>query len=617
MTKTTPPHFCYKGTMFLRKTTKRYKGKTYTHHLLVETVRRPEGPRQQTVCSLGDLSPGPREKWLALAHQVDAALHGQRRLVPEDPQVTELLERWVRSQASSSQQIIAVLTDEVRVEQAREAGTVHVGHQMWRRLGLETLLKDLGFSRRARWLSELMVLNRLICPASEHAMPEWARRTALADVLGADLDALCDEALYRQLDRLHPHRAAIEAGLAEREKTLFNLDDSYLLYDLTSTYFEGQCARNPKAQRGYSRDHRPDCKQVVVGLVLDRDGFPKAHEVFEGRLQDRQSLAPMLEILEQRTGRRGQGTVIVDRGMAFEENLTQLQERGYHYVVACRQSERTAWLEDLEEEAGWEQLLRQPSPRNPKQRKSELRIKRLVRGSVLYVACQSQGREAKDRAIRLKQETRLVAALRALSRRVESGGLRRADKIHQAIGRLRERFPRVARYYRIDYELSEERLCWQETVERKQRAEQLDGVYLLKTDRLDLSADEVWRLYILLTRVEKAFRDMKSPLSERPIFHQLQRRVETHIFLCVLAYHLLISIEKSFLDRGVHISWASLREQLRTHQVVTTVLPTTDGSVLRIRQATNPEASHREIYRTLGLPQRVMKPIRTWGRERM
>ena len=175
---------------------------------------------------------------------------------------------------------MAVHTDQVSLEKAREAGPVHVGHQIWRRLGLKEILQQIGLSARACLLSEVMVLNRLIAPCSEHAMPEWVGHTALSDILHVDLSELSDKSLYRNLDRLHPNRQRIESALAEREKSLFNLDDTYYLYDLTSTYFEGQCLKNPKAQRGYSRDQRPDCKQVVVGLVLDRDGFPKAHRGF-------------------------------------------------------------------------------------------------------------------------------------------------------------------------------------------------------------------------------------------------------------------------------------------------------------------------------------------------
>lgn len=600
--------------MFIRKTVKRHNGRSYSTYLLVESVRTPEGPRQKTICSLGDLSPGPRQKWLGLVNRVEAALQGQAPLDGPDALVEGIVEkiRSAEPRLRRDDDIVAVHTDQVSLEKAREAGPVHVGHQLWRRLGLGEILQHSGFSARARLLSEVMVLNRLVAPCSEHAMPGWIERTALSDILSLDLSELSDESLYRNLDRLHPNRQGIESALAEREKSLFNLDDTYYLYDLTSTYFEGQCLLNPKAQRGYSRDQRPDCKQVVVGLVLDRDGFPKAHEVFSGNCQDRASLEPMLSQLEQRSGRHGGATVIVDRGMACEENLAQIRARGHHYLVASRQSERQAFFDELEDEHGWQELIRQPSPRNPGQKKSRVWIKRAETAEHLYVLCRSEGRKAKDQAIRLKQEKRLLADLARLQKRIDAGRLKRPEKIHEALGRLKERYPRVARYWPMSYQEDPPKLAWQEDSDKKQRAIRLDGAYLLKTDRKDLSAEEAWRLYILLTRVEDAFRDMKSPLSERPIFHHLQHRVETHIFLCVLAYHLLVAVEKSFLDQGIHTSWATLREQLRTHQVVTAVLPTTDGHLLKIRRATTPEPQHRLIYKVLGIPEEVMAPVKTW-----
>jgi transposase len=614
VTKTENLDFCYTCRVFIRKTTKRYKDRVYTNYVLVESISTPQGPRQKTICSLGDLSPGPRQKWLGLAQRIQAALQGQAPLGDPDPLVEGIVARIRAAAAGTAEagEVVSIYADQVSLEEARQAGPVHVGHQMWLRLTLDTILREAGLAARSRLLTEVMVLNRLVAPSSEHAMPEWVQNTALSDVLKVDLSELGDTALYRNLDCLHPNRHRIEEALAQQEKSLFNLDDTYYLYDLTSTYFEGQCAKNPKAQRGYSRDQRPDCKQVVVGLVLDRDGFPKAHEVFEGNRQDRASLDEMLGILEARSGRRGGSTVIVDRGMAYDDNLAQIRARGHHYLVACRQSERQAWFDELDNDDHWQELIRQPSPRNPYQKKSRVWIKQGETADHLYVLCRSEGRKAKDEAIRLKQEKRLLADLARLQTRITSGRLKQPEKVYEALGRLKERYPRVARYWQIDYQAGAQQLAWQEDSEKKPRAVALDGTYLLKTDRKDITAEEAWRLYILLTRVEDAFRDMKSPLSERPIFHQLQNRVETHIFLCVLAYHLLVAIEKPFLDQAIHTSWATLRQQLSSHQVVTAVLPTTDGQVLKIRKATTPEGHHREIYRVLAIPEEVVPPIKTW-----
>src|SRR5216110_473565 len=602
--------------MYIRKSTRTYKGKTYTNHLLVESVQTAKGPRQRTICSLGSLEPAPAEDWRGLAHKLQSALQGQESLSGSSTEIQEWVEKARNKKKSTvgsdgDRSTVTVEPDQVQVEQAREAGPVHVGHQLWGQLEMNRILQQAGLSARACRLTEVMTLNRLICPSSEHAMPDWIRRTALGDILQEDFSELADEALYRNLDRLHPNREAIERALAEKEKTLFNLDDTVYLYDLTSTYFEGQATANPQAKRGYSRDKRPDCKQVVVGLVVDRDGFPKAHEIFDGNTQDRRSLDQMLDALEKRTGKKLGATVIVDRGMAFEENLEQIRKRQLHYLVAGRQSERNQWLEELENDDGWEQVHRTPSPRNPFQKKTRVEIKRQQKGDIVYLLCRSEGREEKDRAIREKQETKLLADLHRLQQRVAKGRLKRENKIQRAIGRLLERYPRVARYYELSYDAVQKNLSWNELTDKKATAKKLDGSYVLKTDRQDLTADEIWRTYILLTRVEDAFRDMKSPLMERPIFHHLKHRTQTHIFLCVLAYHLLAAIEHRFLQAGIHTSWWTIRQQLSTHQVVTVVLPTTDGRVLKIRKATTAELLHREIYSTLRITEKVITPIKT------
>ncbi len=601
--------------MYLRRTTRRVGSTTYHNYLLVESVATPKGPRQRVICSLGRLAPGPKDEWLSTARRLHAALAGQTALVP-DATVETLAARArsPRPRGGSAGPGLTIDPDRVTSEDEREAGPVHVGHQMWRVLQLDTILADAGLSRRAQRLTEVMTLNRLVRPASEHAMPDWIRRTALADILGTDFTPLSDEALYRNLDRLHPQRAGIEQALAARERTLFTLDDTIYLYDLTSTYFEGQCPRNPQAKRGYSRDHRPDCKQVVIGLVLDRDGFPKAHEVFDGNRQDQTTVDDMLTRLEERTGRRGGATVVVDRGMAFATNLAQIRARGHHYVVAARYPERGAHQEAFAADAAWTEVVRVPSPRNPAQKKTRVVIKRETVGDEVHLLCRSDARVEKDRAIRDTHEQRLLADLHKLQARVAQGRLRDPSKVQEAIGRLKERYSRVARYYALTYDAGTRTVSWTEQTEKKTAASTLDGPYLLKTDRQDLADDEIWHLYILLTRVEAAFRAMKSPLMERPIFHHLEQRVQTHIFLCVLAYHLLVAIEKRCLDHGWHTSWATLREQLSTHQVTTLVLPAIDGRILKIRKASTPEEIHREIYRVLQIPDQVMNPVKTWTR---
>jgi transposase len=262
---------------------------------------------------------------------------------------------------------------------------------------------------------------------------------------------------------------------------LFKIKYEILLYDVTSTYFEGLGQRNPQAKRGYSRDHRPDCKQLVVGLVLNRDGFPRAHEIYEGNTQDRKTVGAMLDVLDARVGLKPGQTVVVDRGMAYEENLQQITARKLHYLVAARQPERDRWLAEFDDDEQFESVVRTPSPLNPLQKKTRVRVKLRRTDDGTYVLCVSDGRVQKDRAIREKHEQRLLADLEKLRERVDKGRLRKADKIHEAMGRLKERYARVARYYAMQYDAKTKRFGYTLDAERKLRAEALDAIYYAAT----------------------------------------------------------------------------------------------------------------------------------------
>lgn len=611
--------------MFIRKKIGSYKGKSYTNYQLVESVRTPKGPRQTIVCSLGNLGPRSREEWLALVHKVESALVGQMDLFGEySPHVAEIVDKLHAGQEGGqfrlggrrpeapADDVVAVRVDAIETESDREAGPVHVAYQYWKKLGLPEILAEVGLSPRESMLSCVMTMNRLLFPCSEHAMPDWIRSTALTDILAEDFDGLTEDPLYRNLDALYPKRSRIESLLAAREQTIFNLDQTVLLYDLTSTYFEGQSEKNWKAKKGYSRDKRPDCNQVVVGLVVNRDGFPLAHEVFEGNTQDQQTVGRMLDLLEARIGLKSGQTVVVDRGMAYDKNIQQITSRGLHYLVATRQPERDQWLSEFYDLSGFEEAPRTSSPHNRYQRKSPVGVRIRKTQHETHVLCLSEGRKEKDKAIREKQERRLLTDLEKLKNRVSQGRLVEPEKIGEAIGRLKERYPRVARYYDIVYDSGSKTFSASLIPEKHDKALTLDGSYLLKTDRKDLTAEEAWRIHNLLTKAEDAFRAMKSPLAERPIFHQLPHRVDTHIFLCVLAYHLLIAIEKALTNKGEYTSFATVRERLKGHRVSTIVLPTNDGRVLKMRKASTPEAQIRGLYQLLEVPEQVIRPKRTW-----
>jgi transposase len=606
--------------MYIRKSSRTYKGRTYSNYVLVESVVTSKGPRQKIICSLGDLRPRPQAEWLVLAHKLTSALSGQAELLTTqapDPELQDLLAKVQSANPPSppASNLLAVHIDQVRTEESREAGSVHAGYQFWLRLGLDEILAQAGLNERVRQLTCAMTLNRLIHPASELAMPDWIRSTALADILQVNFHTLNEDALYRNLDRLHAQRVAIEAALAERERTLFALDQTVFLYDVTSTFFEGRALANPKAKRGYSRDHRPDCKQVLIGLAVNRDGFPLAHEVFAGNSHDSTTLDEMLTALDQRVGLQPGQTVVVDRGMSGEENLKKIVARKLHYLVAEPYGARGDWVEEFENDEDFSEVKRENSPTNPFQRKSTIRVKMRQVDGEIHVLCLSSERMAKDRAIRDAHEKRLLVDLEKLTKRVAKGKGRGTQpaEVLESIGRLKERYSRVARYYRMEYDSQTKVFSYSLDESKRARAEKLDGSYLLKTDRRDLTADEAWRIYTLLTKAEAAFRTLKSPLGERPIFHHKEGRVEAHIFLCVLSYHLLMSIEKTLLNAGVHTSWATVRETLKTHQINTIVLPTDGGMVLRIRQGTTPEAAHQDLYQKLRISSEIIRPHKTWS----
>lgn len=611
--------------MYLRRTARTHKGRTYVNYQLVESVRTANGPRQKTICSLGDLGPGSRQEWARRARKLEHAVAGQEDLFePSDAEAKRVLEKAKSKRGANTRptgqeaqlyggEHITVDPKLITTERHREAGTVHVGYEFWKRLGLDDILKAQELSERTRQLACAMTLNRLIKPTSEHAMPAWIKRTALGDILNRDFDGVSEDPLYRVLDALHPYRSAIETQLVEGERSLFNLDSSIYLYDLTSLYFEGLAMANPKAKRGHNRDGRPECKQVVVGLVVGREGFPICHEVFAGNTQDVTTLEAMLDRLSSRVGLPEGSTIVMDRGLASAKNIALLESRKLHYIIASRQSERDRWLASFADTVAFTQVIREPSPTNPGQKKTRVDVQLVRSEDCNYVLCRSEQRIEKDKAIREKQEQRLIEDLEGLSKRVASGRLSEAKEVGEAIGRLKERYPRVARFYDISLDEKAKSLAYKRVEKKYEIAQQLDGTYLLKTDRSDISADEAWRIYTLLTRAEDAFRDMKSPLSERPIFHQKEHRVDAHIFVCVLAFHLLVAIEKTLLDQNVHTSWATIRETLKTHQISTVVLPTANGRCLRIRMASTPEPEVKKLYKHLRISETVITPVRQWS----
>lgn len=608
--------------MFIGQLKVSRNGRSYTYHRLLESVRTDKGPRQRLVLSLGTLDL-PKSEWPRLAERIEDLLNHQE-LVPFGSSDLDQLaapfaerirhkQQRRRAQQDGHGPAKEIYPERSSSEHIRELGPQYVAHVFWEHLHCDQILRRCGFSPRQCRLAEIQVVGRLIAPRSERGTAGWFTRTALGELMPGGVRSVSKDALYRISDQLHAHRVAIETGLAERERELFALQETIILYDLSSTYFEGTAARNEKAARGYSRDHRPDCKQVVVGLVLDGEGFPKAHEVFTGNTKDENSMTQMLDSLDRRSGAIGgwpsQPTVIMDRGLATDENLRLLRARGQHYIVATQQNERHELFPEID-----------ASRYVPV--KVDEKGKTVVCGQLrrhdgeLYVLCHSAARAAKDAAIRQRFEQRFEQDAEKLAARVAAGRLKKPEKINQAIGRLLGRYPRVARYYTVQMHTDKEgraEVRWARKDAQQQLAEELDGTYLLRTDRTDLTEADLWKLYVLLARIERSFRYLKSSLGLRPVFHQRTERADAHIFISLLAYHLLHAIERRLQENGDHRCWPTIRDLLSTHQMVTIVHECTDGTVLRVRRPSQPELEHRKIYRALHMP--VTPP--TPGRNRL
>lgn len=597
--------------MFLRKKTKKQNGKTYTYHQLVESYHTPKGPRQRVVASLGDLSPRPREEWLRLIRQVEADLSGQmdftnERVNDEARQVADQIRQKRRENSGEVEgEIVAIDIDRVETEDSRELGPAYVGVTMWERLKLDKILGDCGLSEKNVKRTKFMVVNCLCEGECEYAMPKWGERTSAGDLIGLAKAKVSESSLYRTLDAVWPHREEIEQRLAKREGELFALDNAVILYDLTSTYFEGEMKRNRSAKRGYSRDHRSDCKQVVVGLVLDGEGFVKGHEIFDGNRRDSTTLEEMVEVLDRRMGEE-KAIVVMDRGLATKKNLEWLQQEKRPYLVAAQQGERDEWIDEFLR-GEWEELHRPGPPTQPEKKRCRVEIKRAVRENELFVLCRSEGRMEKDAAIRKRFEEKIESDLEKLRNTIAAGRLKQTDKIYERIGRIRERYPRVARYYEIQLEEENgmQSLKWHQKEEAWKQAEELDGTYLLRTNQLEWDIDEVWKTYIMLTHVEAAFRDLKTTLNLHPVYHHREDRGETHIFLIILAYHLLHLIEMTLRSQGEYRCWRTIRKELRSHQVNTIILPASTGEVYKIRKPSLADKQQKEIYKKLGMDPEV------------
>lgn len=506
-------------------------------------------------------------------------------------------------------EVAEVRLNGVRMERMRRFGDVWLGQKLWRMAKLDEFFeKALAVGNEdIRWstMAELLVIARLCEPSSDlHVAEDWLRKTALAELLGVAEERINDDRLYRALDKMIPLKGQLEEHLRGLWSGLFEARCDLLLYDITSTYFEGQAKGNPEARRGHSRDHRSDCKQVCIGLVVTREGLPLGYEVFPGNTGDSTTVRGIVGTMEARHGKVGR-IWVMDRGMVSEETMGWMRENGRRYVVGTSKSEIRKHESLVREKTGWKEL----------SNGVEVRWAGEENGDRLLI-CRSEERRQKESAIHDLFEKRIEGALLSLGRRLERAKKPVAlAKVERQVGRLLERNQRSGRLFRIELEAATDlpsgiRLKWEKDAAEKKWREISDGCYVLRADGGDWTEEAAWTTYIQLTQVEAAFRIQKSDLSLRPVWHQKAERVKAHIFVCFLGYVLWKVLEQWQSRAGLGNSPRTMLEELGHIQSGDVVLPTTNGEVLRVRCVARPEKPQQVILQRLGidLPRRMRMP---------
>jgi transposase len=586
--------------MFLRSHSRNKDGKEHTYWSLVETARTADGPRQKTLCYLGELNSSAEARWLTTV-----AVFNQQG----EAQQLKLFPSHVAPPADDPQ-VARVLLNKVRLERTRQFGACFLGLELWKRLELDRFfeqaaddeLADVPWSR----VAALLAINRLCAPGSELAIEQrWYPSTALDDLLQIEDGKINDTRLYRCLDRILPHKTKLERHLKNRYGELFGAEFEVLLYDLTSTYVEGAAENNPMVRRGYSRDHRPDCEQLVIALIVNNEGFPFSYETFDGNRRDVSTMETILRMVERKYG-KARRIWVFDRGVVSEENLAAIRKRDGQYLTGTPRSQMKQFEAELLKE-DWTQV------------RSEVEVKKVAipQGEETYILCRASGRKEKEKAIRNRFSNSMETALKGLEKAIVKGRLKDRNKMERRLGKIQARHPQVNDLYDVAVRETAEgvRLFWEIKEDRKHWRESREGAYLLRTNLKAETAEELWSKYTQLTEAEASFRALKSELSIRPLFHQLEPRVKAHVMVAFLGYALWVTLKHLLKRRSGIVPKPSASgvenvqpmtpmraiALLSTLQSADIVLPTTDGREIRLRRITEPTAEQKILLQQLGI----------------
>jgi transposase len=600
--------------MFIRAKEKRNRGseKIYYTHKLVESVRTDQGPRQRTLLNLGTLNLD-KEQWKPLAKRIEQLLAGQRSLLPLDEDLEALAQHYkkllVRKRMAendefkqSEEDFQTVDVNRIDSSEGRSVGAEHVGLAAMKQLGFFKLFRQLKLDKTVMDLASLLIIGRLVHPCSERELKRYAEEdSGLDDLLKTDFSHIANNALYRTSDILFSHRDTIEQYLRDHSKKLLGLGESIILYDLTNTYFEGNVPFCDKAKHGRSKDKRNDRPLVTLGIVLDGNGFLKTTRIFEGNISEPGTLMDMVhEVHGDAVGQQPplpleKPTVVVDAGIASEDNLTTLKSEGFSYIVVSRSNPAEI-----------------PDPEFTEIKKG-IKVHSFKQDGEVFLHCQSEAKTKKEQSMvsrsREKMEKELTNLRDGLSIKRR---LKKYDKVLQRIGRLRSQHSRVSKGFDIEVKATGQTavdITWQ--FDEKQLGKPYDGRYFLRTDRTDLNDDKIWSIYIMLTIVEDAFRCLKDELGLRPNFHHKSERIEGHIFVTVLAYHVLHYIRYVLNEAGLFHRWKTIRSWLSTHRIQTTSLPRKEGGVIHIRYCSTATLKQQEVYSALKISNTPIKQRKT------
>jgi transposase len=597
-------------TMFLRRYHRTVAGKQLTYFALVESVRTEAGPRQRTIAHLGELHAAEECRW-----QRTVAFHNrqgeveQLRLFPDGDHIP----------LPDDPDVVRIRLDAVGWTNSRRFGDVWLAWWLWRHLQLDQIVnRHLPQGKHTVLPAAVVaieVINRLCAPCSEFALAEhWYAATGLQDLLGVSDEDVTKDRLYRTLDDLLKAQELIENELKEQFGTLFHITYDLLLYDLTSTYFEGLAEENDLARRGHSRDHRSDCKQVVLALVVSREGFPLAHYTLAGNTQDVQTVKKVVRAIEKRFG-TAQRVWVMDRGMISKKTLAFLGKSPRKYLLATRRHELARFQQYLGRK--WQHLQGHP----------DIEVQPIKRGGLTYLLVRSKPRRKKERAMRRRQRRAFASALRRLHEQIAAGRLKSRDKVLERLGRLKGKYPKATSFVTLTVSPNARvRLDISWNIAKFKAALARDGVYLLRSNQRGWSAAEFWETYTQLTVVEHAFRVLKSHLLLRPVWHHYDGRVQAHIFICVLAYALWKTLDhlakQARLETKIRKpdpkrQRAAPKDRPMTPEVILRelgqlrigdiLLETTDGQQLALRRVARPDAEQKRILTALQLdiPERL------------